>query len=387
MRRSYTSPAVFPRPSPGVLRDFGDRGVQWLLTTYALVISLLALLHARLAGDLDYDTCERAPRTAFPSDLRKAENDALYLIHFLPQVVYPGPRTPLLVLLEHKGSAAYYTPLQEHQYITTHWLGGRQRDLPPGVTPREWLSAAVVIRFHTGRDPWSTPRTLAGLIAAPDYLLPSGSLGLELELDLGRFATQRLRDLASPIGWALVLMQAEWAEAPDHAVALQEVMAGLTVTVVPDPDDTWLVVWYVVLHLFHRRSAAEYDEWAPRVFDWARSIFPEAQLEVDQMTHTMADVIRERGVEIGEQRGIQIGEQRGIQVGRQEGILWMQDLVLDGVRARFHDAGPLAEARVREMRTLEMLQQAQRALVASASAEEFLARLAAGQNGGATAAG
>ncbi len=98
------------------------------------------------------------------------------------------------------------------------------------------------------------------------------------------------------------------------------------------------------------------------------------------MATTMAEMIDARG----EQRGIRIGEQRGIQVGRQEGILWMQDLVLEGVRARFHDAAPLAEPRVREMRTAEALQQAQRALVASASAEEFLARLAAGQNGGAT---
>ena len=85
------------------------------------------------------------------------------------------------------------------------------------------------------------------------------------------------------------------------------------------------------------------------------------------------------------ERGIQIGEQRGVQIGEQRGIRWRQNLVLDGVRERFQDAAGGAEAGAREMRTVEALQQAQRAPVASASAEEFLALLTAGQNGGATA--
>ncbi len=62
----------------------------------------------------------------------------------------------------------------------------------------------------------------------------------------------------------------------------------------------------------------------------------------------------------------------------------MQELVLQGMRDKFSTANPETEETIRERRTREVLQAALQAMMVAGSEDDFLARLAAGSQGGIT---
>jgi hypothetical protein len=74
------SPASPNIPSPELIREFPDRGTQWLLEDPVQLRDLLQLLQPQLAQRLDVSRAERINRTMRPPDLQKQESDLIFRI-------------------------------------------------------------------------------------------------------------------------------------------------------------------------------------------------------------------------------------------------------------------------------------------------------------------
>ena len=64
-------------PSPDVIREFPDRGTQWLLEDPIHLRDLLQLLQPELAERLDVSRAQRINRTMIPPDLQKQESERM----------------------------------------------------------------------------------------------------------------------------------------------------------------------------------------------------------------------------------------------------------------------------------------------------------------------
>src|SRR6266699_2800733 len=95
------------RPSPEVIREFNDRGTQWLLEDPESLRGVLQIQEPDLAARLDFTHAIRVNRTFVPADLQKRESDVIFRVPFLPEGAGAGRSVWVYVLLEHVGQATW----------------------------------------------------------------------------------------------------------------------------------------------------------------------------------------------------------------------------------------------------------------------------------------
>lgn len=91
-------------PSIEVIREFQDRGAQWLFEDPLHLQSLLQLLEPQLAQRLDVSRAQRLNRTFIPADLTKKETDLIFRIPYRAQQEGQEWEVLVYVLLEHQST-------------------------------------------------------------------------------------------------------------------------------------------------------------------------------------------------------------------------------------------------------------------------------------------
>ena len=339
MRRSKVSRTRLLRPSKEIQRDFPDRGFQWLLDSPTCLHTVMRLKRPELLALVDFSRVERRPRLLVPADLSKLENDALYTLPFLSGIPHTDPERPLLGLLEHKAQPDRRAPVQALEYLTPVWSEQAPRR-HPGHMEEPHLSPAAVFLIYTGQTPWPDTANLHELIRAPPVLMPGGMPWQWSHLDLARLPPAELYAIGTPMAWAFRLTQVEAGTVAVYAVTLlQEVLPGLEAAPGEAREEVERVLWYVVQHLYHRRSDAEYARLLPQIQDWGKRSKFEFRREIQSMIRSMAKIHQEegeqRGLQLGEQRGLQLGEQRGLQLGRGEGESALREALVGLLGQRF----------------------------------------------------
>ena len=97
-----------------------------------------------------------------------------------------------------------------------------------------------------------------------------------------------LKEIDHPLGWLLTVLQQESADIEDLISALQEA--------VPHVKHLPKALAYLILLIIHQRPAEEHEELIRLVDQHAPN------MEVEKMAKSMADVLREEGIEQGELR-------------------------------------------------------------------------------------
>jgi hypothetical protein len=323
-------------PSAEVIREFPDRGAQWLLEDPRHLRDLLQLVEPDLAARLEVDRAQRINRTLIPPDLRKQESDLIFRLPYRTrregaELEASGEAGEVLiyVLLEHQSRHDRLMVLRLLLYMAQLWAEQRRQAETSNLPDTQFrLIPVIPIIFYTGEESWTTPLDLAPLMELPSELARFVPGWETLFLNLHGKSVEELTRFSTAIGYALQVWQAENKPLAELEGAVREALTGLE-GLPKEQAGSWLrVAWFLVLLAFHRRERSEYEVLLAEVQAQARSSKFKVREEGKQMGQTMAQYVEERG----EQRGIQIGEQRGEQRGR---LLTLRSAVATVLTVRF----------------------------------------------------
>ena len=295
-----------PPPSPYIVREFNDRGTQWLLEDPLFLRDLVRILDSSLADRLDFIRAERVNRTFIPANLQKRESDLIYKIPYRTGEI----EVLVYLLLEQQTQPDRTMPYRILRYTSELWdTQERAWKDQHGDAQSMRLYPVIPIVFYTGEERWSGSMQLAGIMDMPDELhrfVPSWDT---LFLNLKETPEEALTQFASALGWALRVLQAEKKPLAEMERVLTEAMAGIE-ELVPDQSGQWLrCAWFLLQLVFHRRGRTEAPSLMRMVVESARqSKFHEGREEVEMQSY--AEYLTEEGEARGEARGEVIGERK-----------------------------------------------------------------------------
>jgi hypothetical protein len=297
-RRSSPAPRrrLSARPSPKVIREFGDRGTLWLLEDPANLHDLLQIVEPSLAEQLDFSRAERVPRTFIPADLRKRESDLIVSVPFRGEA---AGEVWVYLLLEHQSTPDRWMGLRLFLYMYMAQIWDRQwREWEDGNVPEEErrLRPIVPLLFYTGEERWAAPLDLASLMRLPAELEAFAPRWRTLRLDLHETPPETLTRFASAVGWALRALQAESAPSAEMEQVLSEAMAGLEGLTEEQAGQWQRAAWYLMLLVMNRR---EEEALAELLVERARRSKFRQRGEVVAMGKSILEQVEARGEESG----------------------------------------------------------------------------------------
>jgi hypothetical protein len=314
---SPTSPNT---PGPEVIREFPDRGTQWLLEDPVHMRDLLQLLQPELAQRLVVSRAERLNRTMIPPDLRKKETDLIFRVPYRANSAgeATSDKAPnanrewevlVYVLLEHQSAHDPLMMLRLFLYMAELWSIQRRQAEEIGLADGQLRIYPVIpVVFYTGADGWPTALNLEHLMDLPAELQRFAPHWDTLFLNLHRTPTATLTQFSTAVGYALQVFQAEDRPLSELEAVIQEALTGLEGLSEEQSGQWERMAWFILLLAFHRRERWEYNVLADEILGRTRvSKFAE-RTEAKQMGQTMAEYVKAEGIEIGEKRGIEIGK-------------------------------------------------------------------------------
>jgi flagellar biosynthesis/type III secretory pathway protein FliH len=316
-REESTVSRSLPFPSPEVIREFADRGAQWLFEDPRNVRDLLHMSDPDLARSLDFERAERINRTFIPADLQKLENDLLF------RVPVVGDAEPIwvYVLLEHQSTVDPLMALRLYLYIGEVWKAQRQAresKTPPAGERR--ISPVVPLVFYTGDESWPQPISLMRTMDVPagfDRFVPQWET---LFLSLHGLDEHALSQGATAVGQALRVWQAERLPLDELERVLVDALRNLEGLSEAQSDQWARVVWFFVVLAYHRRKRSEFGPLFAALRERVDASHFQEKPDMVVVEQSMAQYVAERAKDEGRQEGLQEGRQEGLQEGRQEGL-------------------------------------------------------------------
>jgi predicted transposase/invertase (TIGR01784 family) len=325
------------------IREFADRGVQWLLSRPENLRGLLQILAPNLAAAVDCARAQMVPTTFIPDDLRKQESDVIHLVPYRDPASGKVREIWIYILIEHQSRPDPTMGLRLLLYMAELWDMQRREYLGQKTPVSQWrLHPIVPIVFYTGRRRWQPDLSVAALMDLPSSLREFTPRFHALYLPLKQIPPQSLTAKEHPFGWVLKVMRAEDAPPADMESALQE-----TATWLEGLSRKDRVAWAEALHflwllIHHRRPAEEHERLEQVLLNSIRA--RRRREEVSEMFKTMIDVWREEGEARGEARG----RVEGMIKAKQEDVLRLLTL-------KFGDVPAEIVQRVQAIRDVEKL--------------------------------
>jgi hypothetical protein len=287
-----------------VIREFHDRGIQWLLEDRLHAGDLLQIWDPDLGARLDFSRAVRVNRTLVPPDLRKRERDIIYRAPFRGGDARAGREVWVYILLEHQSEPDPTMGLRIYLYRGQLWeLQAREwedRSLPAA---ERRLELVVPIVLYTGEDRWRTPIGLENLMEVAEPMAPFVPTWKTLFFDLWRTPPETLTRFATAVGWAMRVLQAEKAPFAEMERVLTEAMAGLEGLSEEQVGQWMSAAWFLLSIAFHRRPEPERMVLVEKVKGLAAGSKFHLSEELDLMEKTYVQVLEERGEERGRALG------------------------------------------------------------------------------------
>jgi predicted transposase YdaD len=300
-----------PFPSPEVIREFTDRGAQWLFEDPRNVKDLLALVDPELAQSLQFERAERINRTFIPADLVKLENDLLFRVPALSGDV----AVLVYVLLEHQSTIDPWMALRLYLYIGEVWKAQRhewERANAPAADRR--IASVVPIVFYTGEDTWPQPISLTSrmqLCAGFERFVPQWET---LFVSLNELRPELLSATLNSVGQALRVWQAEKLPLDELERVVADALKNLEGLSNEQAAQWARTVWFFVCLAFSRRESNEYAAIFNLVRERVKASHFQEKPDMSILGPSMADVVREEGRREGRREGRQEERRRALTI-------------------------------------------------------------------------
>ena len=177
------------------------------------------------------------------------------------------------------------------------------------------LRPILPIVFYSGDRSWKTPLTLDAIMEIPDELsrfVPKFDI---LFLSVKETDPANLMRVDHPFGWLLSVLQKEKSDKTAMRDIIVESMSYLNELSPTELEQRHRAIHYLILLILHRRPVVEHEDLIRLVDQHV------ADMEVEHMVKSMADVLREEGKTVGIALGLEQGKADGEALIKQEAVL------------------------------------------------------------------
>ncbi len=291
-----------PETQETQIEHFPDRSLRRLLQDKEYVRGLIQIVAPDIETFLDFSQITYQKRSFISEALRERESDVLLSVPFQEDTDATDTDALLVyILIEHQSTVDKTMGFRLLSYMMQIWEAQR-REWETAKTPENErrLQPILPILFYTGDRPWTTPVSLTTIMDVPEILerfVPSFDT---LFLGVKETEAEALTQSGHPLGWLLRVLQKEHADETEISEALADAMSHIASADEGFAPQVAEALRYFVQLIFHRRSLDERDA----LVDIIRQHIQEHK-ELETMTQTTAEFLREQGKAEGKAEGIQ----------------------------------------------------------------------------------
>ena len=291
-----------PKTQETQIEHFPDRSLRRLLQDKEYVRGLVQIVAPDIETFLDFSRITYEKRSFISEALRERESDVLLSVPFQEDTDATDTDALLVyILIEHQSTVDKTMGFRLLSYMMQIWEAQR-REWETAKTPENErrLQPILPILFYTGDRPWTTPVSLTTIMDVPEILerfVPSFDT---LFLGVKETEAEALTQSGHPLGWLLRVLQKEHADETEISEALADAMSHIASADEGFAPQVAEALRYFVQLIFHRRSLDERDA----LVDIIRQHIQEHK-ELETMTQTTAEFLREQGKAEGKAEGIQ----------------------------------------------------------------------------------
>ena len=144
----------------GLVRNFQENGIQWLLENPGNVRDLLGLTGEALVAEIDLDRMHLVRSTFINRDYSRRASDVVLVAPV--RAGRPERRLMITILIEHQSEPDAMMPLRMVDYVTRiyRYQERRWKNRHGGSIAGFRLLPVLPVVFHTGTRPWKRLGTL-----------------------------------------------------------------------------------------------------------------------------------------------------------------------------------------------------------------------------------
>ncbi|HEX5269735.1 MAG TPA: Rpn family recombination-promoting nuclease/putative transposase [Gemmataceae bacterium] len=283
-----------------MVRHFRENGLKDVLELPGNVRDLLALAGAPHLDRLDFGRMKVERTSYVAADYRHLSSDLVVTIP-LRQGRGQGTLT-LYVLIEHQSEPDALMVLRVLEYLV-HIYKGQLRDWERRHGSRAGfrLRPVLPIVLYTGTATWESLGRLADLVEGGELFPETIPDFTPLFVSLPALPSAALESAGGAFGWVLEVIQQRQARPDEFAELLVRVVNHLE-GMPPAERERWLrLLSYLAAIIYHDRAPAEREGLKELILASVRT--DERRREVEAVIRTIADELREEGMEQGRREG------------------------------------------------------------------------------------
>ena len=247
---------------------------------------------------IDFSQLTQINRSFIPNTLREQESDIVFSVPF--QHESKTNEILIYILIEYQSTVDVTMGFRLLFYMTQIWDFQRREWESNNVSKSERRFRPILpIVYYTGAQQWKTPLTLEAIMDIPDVLARFVPKFDSLFLSVKETDEGDLTKTGHPLGWLLTVLQKEHADKEAISNALLEAISHINALDEEQAQQRRRAIIYFLLLILHRRPAKEHEDLIALIDQHTH------ELEVETMAKSMADVLREQGIEQGQTRAKQ----------------------------------------------------------------------------------
>ena len=243
---------------------------------------------------VDLNTLKPEKDTFSDPQLGKGAADALFSVKFGDEDGY------LMLLSEHQSTAEHFMAFRLKKYMMMIWEKHRSQ-----YPKNKYLPLLYGLVYYTGKESYTAPLDFFSLFKRPELAKSFFTDPYQL-IDLHRTPNE---EIARTVWLGAMLMVMKYAQNSDilpHLLDMKAMLAEIG-------GVNYLYIEAIFKYIINQ---AETDE-IYKVLDIFKEVVPERD---KTKLMTIAERLKQEGIQLGKQEGIQLGKQEGIQLGEQRGI-------------------------------------------------------------------
>jgi hypothetical protein len=287
-----------PRVRPGeLIRHFRENGLKLLFHEPGNVRDLMRFRDPDRAGRMDFDRMAIDPTSYIAADYRHLASD---LVLRVPYRTPHGDRRrtlTLYLLIEHQSEPDDLMVLRVLDYLVQIYKGQvrawqQHRRTRVGVR----LQPVLPLVLYTGERRWPALQRLPQLVEGSEHFAEVVPALQPLFFNLPATPPGELEASAGYLGWVLELIQRRHASLAEYRAQVKRIVGHLE-GMPEDERDRWrMLLSYLQALVYHDRPEPERENLRELIVESAQTDPRRRELEI--MTRTIADALREEGMRV-----------------------------------------------------------------------------------------
>ncbi|HYT87449.1 MAG TPA: Rpn family recombination-promoting nuclease/putative transposase [Gemmataceae bacterium] len=328
-----------------IVRRFAANGMKLLLEDPGNVRDLFTLTDVGVLERVDFKQMKPAGTSFVARDYRHVEADVVLTAPLRRKNRTSKTQVTIYILIEHQSEPDELMPLRVLEYVVQIFKAQvRQWSRTHASLAGLRLQPVLPLVLYTGTQRWDSIGSLADLIEEVEDFASVTPALRPLYVNVGTLDPAELKSRGGCFGQILRLQRQRHAALADFQALLQDVTERLEQLGEGEPIRRQELLSYLHAFLYHERAEAE----RPGLFEVVETSARIAthKQEIVTMQRTIAEAVKDEGLQEGLKKGLKQGELRG-----------KREVLLQFLRHRFHKLPRGVETAVKKATEVQQVEQ------------------------------